>query len=369
MHTPFSRLLLFTGTAALLAACSKKDDAAIVPVTPASGGSKLTLNGGPGGTAAPNSVFVQLSTNTQDSAKRVSWDLGFYNGDDFRVIINHSTGATAIALDKTDLNQVTAQDTVPLVTNKTLLLGQGDGSFSVIDPVDAGKTSYLNGTVIKQVSAADANNKVYIVNTGSAGVLNSNGTTYPPAARKWQKIRVLRNGNGYKLQYADITATGFKEASISKDAAYNFSYFSFSSGAVKVEPPKNAWDIEWTLTTYKATATIPYTFSDFVLINFLNGVQAAEVETSAVSYDNFNESHIGALQFSSNRDAIGDKWRVTSGNPSDPGAEPVGVRTSRFFVIKDVAGNVYKLKFVSFIANDGGVRGFPVIEYKLVKKA
>ncbi len=361
--------MVITGTAAALVACSKSNNDTVTPNPPASGGSKLTLNGGTGGSSAGNSVFVQFSADKQDSAKRVSWDLGFYSGDDYRVIINHSTGATAIALNKTDLNQVNAQDTIPLVASKTLLLGQGDGSFNVIDPVDAGKTAYLNGTVIKQVAVNDADNKVYIVNTGSAGILNSSGSSYPPVARKWQKIRILRSGNGYKLQYADITATSFKEATITKDASFNFNYFSFDNGAVTVEPRKNQWDIEWTLSTYKATATIPYTFSDFVLINFMNGIQAAEVPATTVSYDNFNESNIAAVQFSSNRDAIGDKWRVTSGNPSDPSAEPVGVRTNRFFVVKDAAGNVYKLKFVSFIANDGGARGYPVIEYKLVKKA
>jgi hypothetical protein len=38
-------------------------------------------------------------------------------------------------------------------------------------------------------------------------------------------------------------------------------------------------------------------------------------------------------------------------------------------VVKDPAGNYYKLKFISMGLNDGGSRGYPVVEYKLVKAA
>ncbi|RYX87115.1 hypothetical protein EON73_02050, partial [bacterium] len=72
-------------------------------------------------------------------------------------------------------------------------------------------------------------------------------------------------------------------------------------------------------------------------------------------------SNIAAVAFKTERDVIGSKWRGTTGT--------VGVRADRYYVVKDGAGNVYKLKFVSFISNDGGTRGKPVIEYKLVKRA
>ncbi len=45
------------------------------------------------------------------------------------------------------------------------------------------------------------------------------------------------------------------------------------------------------------------------------------------------------------------------------------MKTDRFYVIKDAAGNVYKLRFISFHASDGGVRGYPKIEYKLGKES
>lgn len=347
--TTLQYTFLAMGFALAVSACKKDDNAA--PVIPPSDGSKLTLNGGPGGASAVNSVYVDFSADRQDSVKRESWDLGFYGGDDYRVIINHTTGATAIQINKTDLTQVTASDTIGKTS--LLTLGTGDGAFSAIDPVDTSKTTYLNGTVIKAVSATDADNKVYIINRGTAGGV---------AKKDLEKVRIIRKSSGYTLQYAKLGETTFKTIDIAKNADYNFNYISFENGAVTVEPAKAKWDIQWTLSTYKATATIPYTFSDFVLINFVGGTQAAEIMTSTVSYENFAAANIAAVKFSSNRDVIGGNWRVTQSS-----TETVGVRTNRFYVIKDVAGNVYKLRFISFTSNDGGVRGYPVIEYKLVK--
>ncbi len=346
-----SKFLVLIGFAGIMTSCGDKEDPIIV--APVSQGSKLTLDGGEGGASAVNSVFVDFSEDKQTSVARAAWDLGFYSGsDDFKVIINHSTGAAAKQLDKTDLNQVTAQDTIALALSGELNLGQGSGTFERIDPVEGVRSTYLSGTVIKTVSATESENKVYIYARGTSGAAN----------RGWQKIRIIRNGSGYTLQYAKINETTFKTLNISKDAAYNFNFISFEKGILNVEPAKNAWDIAWGLSTYKASPTIPYTFSDFVLINFVGGVEAAEVLTSTVSYADFKESNLSSITFQGKREVIAGNWRVTSGGT-------VGVKTDRFYVVKDAAGNIYKLKFISFHANDGGERGKPVIEYALVKKA
>lgn len=351
----FTKLIALLCIATAFTAC-KKDSDPIIEVLP-SDGSTLTLKGLIGteaGASAGNSVFVDFSADKQSSVAREAWDLGFYCGSDFRVILNNTVGATAIATLKTDLATVTAADTTLLVTSGALALGQGLGSMTAIDPVDGNTATYLGNTVIAAVSATDADNKVYIVNRGAAGTATTRG---------WQKIRVLRSGTGYTLQYAKIGETTFKTLTITKDAAYNFKAVSFVTGAVAVEPVKAEWDIEWSLATYKAGPTIPYTFSDLVLINFVGGVTAAEVLTSTVSYADFKEANISAATFLDTREAIGSKWRITSSQTL-----PVGVLTDRFYLVKDASGNVYKLKFVSFIPADGGVRGTPIIEYKLVKK-
>ncbi|MBD1365977.1 HmuY family protein [Mucilaginibacter sp. ZT4R22] len=308
-------------------------------------GSALTLEGGEGGSAAVNSVYVDLSANYQTSVKRNSWDLGFYSGTDFRVILNNTTAASVVAVNKTDINAVSASD----ITITDLQLGFGLGTFNIYDDVNGDLTK----TAIPAVSATDGDNKVYVINR-----IGGSGTT--AAAADLEKIRVLRNATGYTLQYAKLNETTFKTITIAKDPTHNYSFINFDSGtSVNVEPAKDRWDFTWGYSIYY-TGTTPYAFSDLVFTNYLGGTQVAEVLTTAFTYDAFAEANIGAVTFSPSRNTIGSGWRATTGT--------VGVKTDRFYVVKDAAGNVYKLKFVSFTTADGGTRGYPKIEYALVKK-
>jgi hypothetical protein len=316
-------------------------------------GSSLTLNGitaaNEAGASAGNSVYVDFSGNAQAAVARDSWDLGFYSGTDFKVIINSTNGASALELTKTDLATVTAAD----FNADDLKTGQGGGNFSIID--DGREANILNKTAIKAISATDADNKVYIINRSGGS------NTVLPTADLY-KIRILRKGTtGYTLQYAKVAETTFKTLDITKDEASNFQFASLVTGTTKtVEPAKANWDLTWGYSMYW-TATFPYAFSDLVFINNLGGVTAAEVLTTTVSYAAYAEANIASTTFLNKRDVIGSNWRATTG-------ATVGVKTDRFYAVKDAAGNVYKLKFVSFHPSDGGVRGKPVIEYKLVKK-
>lgn len=350
MTQKFSHLIV----AALLfsiVSCSK-DNGIDIPVAPPSDGKTQTLGGGTGGANAINSVFIDFSTDKQDSVLRSSWDLGFYTGNDFRVILNNTTSAGAKITGKTDLAQVTAADTVGL----TLSVNQASPEPADLAFFDDASGN-ISQTVIPAISVSDADNKVVILNRGTGGGI---------AARPWIKLRVLRNGSGYSVQYAGISETTFKTVNVSKDAEYNFTFLSLTTGStVAVEPKKSNWDLVWTYSVFKTSfgaGDVPYNFSDLVAINSLSGVQAAEVLTTTVSYVDYKETNIATTTFSNNRWAVGSNWRVSS----PTGA---GVKTDRFYVIKDAAGNTYKLKFISFHASDGGVRGYPVIEYKLVKQA
>lgn len=314
-----------------------------------SDGTQLQLNGIAGseaGASAGNSVYLDLSANTQTPVLRDSWDLGFNSGADFRVILNNTNGATAIEINKSDINTVSDKD----LDISTLAVGQGAGTFALYD----GVTGDLTKTVIKEISATDTDNKVYVINRagGSGSVLTVD---------KIYKVRVLRKGTGYTLQYAKLNETTFKTLDVTKDPTFNFQFVSLEKGAaVSVEPAKARWDIVWGYSLY-FTGTTPYSFSDLVFINHHAGVTAAEVLTSTTTYDAFAESNVASVTFVADRDVIGSKWRVTSGGT-------VGVKTDRFYLIKDGAENVYKLRFLSFHASDGGERGKPKLEYKLIKK-
>lgn len=340
-------ILLLTTITSTIVSCEKENT--MLPSRQFSDGKVVTLNGGAGGANAVNSVYIGFVADRQDTVKRAAWDLGFYCGTDFRVIINNTTAASAKATTKTDLAAITTADTAGFADE--LMLGNGFGTMDIIDNVDGDLTK----TVFSPVSANDADNKVYIISP-------SNG--FISAAKDWYKVRVIRNGGGYRVQFAKLSETTIKTIDVSKDAAYNFRYISFDNNQiVPVEPEKETWDIHWAVTTYQFTPDLPFTFSDFVYINYLAGVQAAEVLTSTVSYADYSDANIATTTFSNSKTAIGSRWRATTPVAS------AGVKTDRFYVIKDALGNVYKLKFISFTSTDGGVRGKPVIEYKLVKKA
>ncbi|WP_428658805.1 HmuY family protein [Runella sp.] len=311
-------------------------------------GSKLTGEGKTTESNYTNNVYFDLSANATTLSARKSWNLGFYHGGQYRVILNPGYQSSAAPTTKTDIGTVTLADTAS-VPELNFAPG-GDGTLALADYWDGDLTK----TVFAEVSATDAQNKVYLVSFEGSKTKD-----------KWFKVKVNRNGEGYKVQFARIGETAIKTVDIAKNADFNFSFLSLETGAtVTAEPRKINWDIQWGYSTSNAGTTppTPYWFQDFILLNYAAGAEAAEVLESTVTYDAYAEANIATSTFLKTRDAIGSKWRVTSG-------ATLGIRRDRFYVIKDPSGNVYKLKFVSMgLASDGGERGKPVIEYKLVKK-
>ncbi|MGC4235426.1 MAG: HmuY family protein [Niabella sp.] len=349
------KFLLLSMTVAALVSCSKDKDPVII--VPPSNGSTMELNGTTtnAGANAENSVFVDFSADKQTSVLRNSWDLGFYSGSDYKVVINLTNGASAVAVNKTDINAVTASD----FNKDTLKVGLNGfmpvGSFNVID--DTREANILTKTVIAPISATEGDNKVYILNReGGDGTVAENTGLF--------KIRILRKGTGYSLQYAKLTETTFKTLDINKNGDYNFQFASLTSGTVvNVEPEKSNWDITWSWSMHY-TGNFPYVFSDLVFVNNIGGVSAfervyASADVATAAYTNFNKDSVSKYSFLNDRRVIGSNWRATTGT--------IGVKKDRFYVVKDPDGNVYKLKFLSFAAQDGGTRGRPQIQYELIK--
>ncbi|MBB6500784.1 HmuY family protein [Pedobacter cryoconitis] len=332
---------------------------------PGIAGSELGIN-------AANSVFVDFSRGTVVTAGRTGWDLGFYPGDDFKVILNHSTGATAIQLNKTDLTQVGTQDSI--ANTSVLQLGTA-GSSALIDPVTGNATTYLANILIKNIAATEAEAKVYLVNPGVAGVqgvIPTGGTIVAPPIRPWYKVKIFKGVNSYQVQAGRLGATQFNTVTIQKNTSFNFNFFSFVTLASSAEPAKPLWDIEWTWTTYQNAAGLPVGVNDFVLINFLSGVTVAQVKFDpngdqkvVKNYVNFaaaDLNSIPAASYLATRDAIGVNWRNI-----DPTTSLTSVYNDRFYIIKDTDGNIYKLRFNNSSNNDGGSQGRPVIEYSLLQ--
>ncbi|WP_343591934.1 HmuY family protein [Flavobacterium sp.] len=317
-----------------------------------------------GGSFEQNQVYVDLSSGKMTNVLRTSWDLGFYSGLDFKVVINNSVKMSVKQTTSTNIDEVQVED-------EAMVINQGNGSVTQIDD----PSGDLAKTAIATISATESDNKVYVVNLGS-----NPGTTEPAVgaegsasgtSRGWKKIRILRSGNDYKIQYADLAATTHQEVVVTKNAAYNFTFFSLlDKKTVSVEPQKAQWDINFTTftnTTQNPTGLAPYHFADFVLSNLKGGAKAYQVLNTEFTYDAFTLANVATAKFTEDQRNIGSNWRGTSAN--GPGGIPVSqfvLRTDRFFIVKDPAGNVYKLKFTGG-ANADGKRGYPTFQYAILK--
>jgi hypothetical protein len=319
------------------------------------GGSLMPTTGGPN---QQDQVFVDLSNNKITTAKRDSWDLGFYGGNDFRVAINGSLYMFAAPLTSTDIDAVSS--TSADVTNLQPLMNIGQEGADIYADGVAGD---ISTTAIPEISATDTNNPVYLINMGFEV-----GTDTPEVGsadisdnpRGWKKIRVLRSGNNYVLQYADLDATAHQEVTISKNSAFNFTFFSMENNqVVDVQPEKDKWDLGFTVFTNVIAfgpASGAYGFSDFVITNRNGNVSSYSVETNVSTYEEFSVTDIDNSSFDSSQNTIGSSWRsVFSGT----------VTQGIFYILKDHDGNIYKIKFLA-LTNDSGVRGYPEFEFELL---
>lgn len=317
------------------------------------GGSLAPSLGGPN---EGNQVYVDLSSNATTAVQRDSWDLGFYGGDSFRVVINGSIYMATAQLNETNIDVVNEA----MVSSLQPQVAVGTFSPSNAAYVDA-TNGDINGTAISEIAVNDSDNKVYLLNLGyEVGTSTPNPGSVAVAGnpRGWKKIRILRDGDNYKLQYADLDATTHQEVTISKNSDFNFSFFSFNTNSVvNVEPQKTKWDICFSVFTNVLPGAGSYGFSDFVFHNRKGSAVAYRVDTTDFEYDNFQLSNVIEGNFSEDQTTIGSSWRnVFSGT----------ARTDRFYIIKDPNNNIYKLKFLA-LTNDNGERGYPEFEYELLQ--
>lgn len=309
-----------------------------------------------GGPNEGNQVFVDLSSQSSRLAKRDSWDLGFYNGTNFRVIINGSIFMAAKALTGSNIDAISEADVSSL---------QFQVAVGTFDPANAAYVDAPNGnileTAIAEISENNNENPVYLLNLGyevGTDIPTTGSVAIAGDQRGWKKIRILRTNNNYILQYANLNDTSHQEVIISKNTAYNFNHFSFNTNTIEnIAPQKEKWDLCFTVFTNVLNGAGSYGFSDFSIHNRNGNALVYRVDISDFEYDNFKLNNIIESNFSRDITTIGSTWRsVFEGTAYD----------DRFYIIRDPNGNNYKLKFLALTNNDG-VRGYPEFEYKLLQ--
>ena len=363
MNNKLSTLILCI-SALVLSSCSS-DDTPSEPI-------KIVIEGASispevGGPNQQNQVYIDLSTNTTTAIQRDSWDLGFYSGSEFRVVINGSIEMTVAELATNDIDNVNASTQEVQELQPQMEIGNPGTDLFVDNP-----EGNISGTAISEVSSTDDNNKVYLVNLGYEV-----GTETPPVgsisvsgdSRGWKKIRILKSGNDYVLQYADLDETTHNEVTISKQANYNFTFFSFNTETeVNIEPEKTKWDLNFSRATqilsFGPGISGAYGYSDYVLNNTKSNATVYSIDTEAnteLDYDNFTLTDVIDANFNNDQRGIGSSWR----NGGGPGTLP-SLKENMFYIVNDTDGNLYKLKFIA-LTNPDGERGYPEFVYSLLQ--
>jgi len=353
------QLLFLTGALSLMLACNKSkfEDIELPPSSP---GNTIQVNGLVGsesGTSAGNMVFIDFSQDLQTPLIRANWDLAFYCGNQNRVMINNTTAAMAVVVDKTNLDDVTADD-VSSETFEVDITDPNPATFLKVDDLGGDLTK----TVIPEITTTAS--KVVVIGRGTGG-----GT--PRRTMIKAQFSLADNGD-YQVKWSKLGENNYNTATIAKDDAFHFKYVSFDNGLLATaEPEKFNWDIVWGTSIYETpngTVMAAYIFSDMVGVNYLSGVTPVEKKyndeaTATQAFNTYSLAEAKAETFDNYRWAIGANWRQTAA----PGVTNSGVNKQRFYIIKDPQGNYYKLKFLSFTTEDGGTRGKPELKYELLK--
>lgn len=354
--------ILFLAISIAFTSCIKEDNTP-VKIPPIEG---AVVSPNVGGAAEPNQIWIELSTNSIKETHREDWDLGFYCGDEFRVIMNPSLVMAAGKIENEyNIDAVNSQ-TVAALKNVVKAANFQDNSQYIDNPNGEILTQ---STGIAEIKLNDAENNVYLVNMGNKVYT---GTTVPGTVysigeeRGWKKIRVLRHPQGYKIQYADLDATSHKEFIITKDGDYNHRFFSLlKDNYADIQPKKKNWDLCFTVFTNLTSAgtfMTSYIYPDFVLNNTLGKVAVYEVATASgqgeSAFNSFKLENIDPTKFVTNdQRTIGGNWRTTTGTNG------VEVYSNKFYVLRNSDGFFFKLRFLR-MKNEQNNRGYPQFEYK-----
>ncbi|WP_262152369.1 HmuY family protein [Chryseobacterium foetidum] len=357
---------LLMGTLTVSQSCIN-DNEDIVAVAPIDGD---LVNVSVGGATQPNQVWFDLSENKFVSTKRTDWDLAFYSGSQFKVVLNSSIMMAAAKIpNATNIDAVTPASVLSLQT-QVQVANFNPANEVYIDDV---KGDFPSGyTAIGEVKSMDADNGIYLLNLGKDvynGPVALGAVTYSGDARGWMKIQVTRSGEGYKIKYAELGATNHKELTVAKNTAYNYSFVSLKNNKeVLIQPEKKKWDLCFSVFTNMIPGAGSYAYADFVNNNNVGNVGAYEVTVAAPAtgvdaYNSFKASDIDQSKFIFNdHRIIGSNWRGTATGPEIFG--------DRFYVIKDSDGYYFKLRFTRLTKEKAdaqglaGERGFPSFEYK-----
>jgi len=275
-------------------------------------------------------VFFSFTKGVVSSGSYKSWDLAFSNNtDQAEFWMNGPKPILVYATGETEFAAVLSAANIP------------DSAWKYDDPSGLPGTSALgnisDNAILHQVIIVKISNQYYKL-----------------------KIQDITN-TYYVIETAEMTSETGRTDTLSVDSDYNFSYFSFTDGIVKPEPPKADWDLVFTRYRY-IYRHYNDDGSDF-LYNvsgaLLNPYQTTGAADSSFrqSFEELNREKAEAMELMPNRDVIGFDWKTVNINTGEYTVVP-----EMLFVVKDQNGTWWKFHFTGYY-NDKGEKGSPRIEF------
>jgi hypothetical protein len=171
------------------------------------------------------------------------------------------------------------------------------------------------------------------------------------------KFQVLSvDSRAYRFKLQNINSSTSETFEILKDTSYNRVYFSFKTKkVVAVEPPKNAWDIQFT--KYVHTFYDPY-IPYLVVGALLNPHQTEASADSSRKFSEIDRTFAQNQNLSPTADVIGYSWKAFGINGS-----LFTVFPQKNYIVKTQNGYFYKLHFIDFY-DDRGRKGNPKFEFQ-----
>lgn len=298
-----------------------------------------TITLGPGYT---NDVYYSLKNGVVATAPRTNWDIAFsVSTRSSSIIINEANGTgTILKLYPKTWTWAGAIDTTGYSTWPRLANSNTDWEVGAFNANATGHPNYgwgIYNAVNHNIENAEGGT-LYIIKLG-------NGTF----KKVWIETK-FSSLQKYSFRYANIDGTSpqiVSNMSLAGSKA-NYGYYSLQNNQLIAnrEPDATTWDLLFTKWE-DIVSSQPYIVTG-VLQNI--GVKAIDLTVSDPANITYTDN-----QFSLDINTIGYDWKSFNGASYD-------VATNRVFVVKNVAGKVYKIIFTSFAGSSTGVLAFTIKE-------
>lgn len=164
----------------------------------------------------------------------------------------------------------------------------------------------------------------------------------------------------YYIRTSELNGDNLKSITIAKYKNLNYTEFSFDNGYEAISqmlPDNDEWDLvftQYTYVYYDLEEVTPYQVTG-VLLNPKYVQAQMEIE---VAFEDIDLEYASNIVLSENNDVIGFNWKSYN---FDEGY--YSIASDQSYIIRDVEGIFYKLRFVDFYT-DGGVKGAPKFEFQ-----